>query len=182
MPFWSRGLLKISIIGTGRHSLNIRKICNSIKNLKIDFLFSRKKKYIKGYKVTKSFKDLLNSEIIFICVPPSMHLNVLKKLHNLKFKNYIICEKPLVLNPWNIDALSNIEKETGKKIYNILQLRVHPSIIALKHKIDNGPKDKIYDIDLTYITSRGYWYYTSWKGDVTKSGARIKSKKYFKKC
>ncbi len=81
-----------------------------------------------------------------------------------------ICEKPLVLNPWNIDALSEIEKETGKKIYNILQLRVHPSIIALKEKIENGPADKIYDIDLTYLTSRGNWYYTSWKGDVTKSG------------
>ena len=81
-----------------------------------------------------------------------------------------ICEKPLVLNPWNMDALSLIEEETGHKIYNILQLRVHPSIIALKKKIDEGPKDKIYDIDLTYLTSRGIWYYTSWKGDISKSG------------
>jgi UDP-N-acetyl-2-amino-2-deoxyglucuronate dehydrogenase len=81
-----------------------------------------------------------------------------------------ICEKPLVLNPWNVDALSVIEQETGHKIYNILQLRVHPSIIALKEKIAKGPKDKIYDVDLTYLTSRGSWYYTSWKGDVTKSG------------
>ena len=66
--------------------------------------------------------------------------------------------------------MSNFEKETGKKIYNILQLRVHPSIIALKNKIDNDSKEKIYDIDLTYITTRGYWYYTSWKGDIAKSG------------
>ena len=82
----------------------------------------------------------------------------------------VICEKPLVLNPWNIDALSEIEKETGKKINNILQLRLHPSIIELKKKIENGPKDKIYEVDLTYLTSRGHWYFTSWKGDANKSG------------
>ena len=76
----------------------------------------------------------------------------------------------LVLNPWNIDSLKNIENETGKMIYNILQLRCHPSIIALKKKIDDGPKNKIYDIDLTYLTSRGHWYYSSWKGDINKSG------------
>lgn len=81
-----------------------------------------------------------------------------------------ICEKPLVLNPWNIDGLVEMEKETGKKIYNILQLRFHQAIIDLKKKIENGPKDKIYDIDLTYITSRGNWYFTSWKGDASKSG------------
>lgn len=81
-----------------------------------------------------------------------------------------ICEKPLVLNPWNIDALIDYEKETGKRVYNILQLRHHPSIIALKEKIKNGPADKIYDIDLSYITSRGRWYHYSWKGDVQKSG------------
>jgi len=81
-----------------------------------------------------------------------------------------ICEKPVVLNPWNLDALAEIEKETGKKIYNILQLRLHPSIIALKKKIDEGPEDKVYDIDLSYITSRGHWYHISWKGDIQKSG------------
>ncbi len=84
-----------------------------------------------------------------------------------------ICEKPLVLNPWNINALELIEKETGKKVYNILQLRLHPSIIALKEKVQKELKqnpDKIYDIDLTYITSRGNWYFASWKGDESKSG------------
>lgn len=81
-----------------------------------------------------------------------------------------ICEKPLVLNPWNIDALIDYEKETGKKVYNILQLRHHPSIIALREKIKNAPADKVYDIDLSYITSRGNWYHYSWKGDVQKSG------------
>ena len=82
----------------------------------------------------------------------------------------VICEKPIVLNPWNIDALEKIEKETGKRIYNILQLRLHKSIIDLKNKVQNSPNDKVFDFDLTYLTSRGNWYYTSWKGDTEKSG------------
>ena len=81
-----------------------------------------------------------------------------------------ICEKPLVLNPWNAEALLELESETGRKVNTILQLRLHPNIVKLKEQIDRGPKDKIYDFDLTYITSRGNWYYTSWKGDVSKSG------------
>lgn len=81
-----------------------------------------------------------------------------------------ICEKPIVLNPWNIDALAEIEKETGGKIYNILQLRTHPSIIALKEKVAKAKKKGKYEIDLTYMTSRGRWYFTSWKGDLAKSG------------
>jgi UDP-N-acetyl-2-amino-2-deoxyglucuronate dehydrogenase len=81
-----------------------------------------------------------------------------------------ICEKPLVLNPWNIDGLEHVASDTGKKIYTILQLRLHPVIIALREKISQAPQDKIYDVDLTYITSRGNWYYTSWKGDISKSG------------
>lgn len=84
-----------------------------------------------------------------------------------------ICEKPLVLNPHNIDQLKVIEKETGKKVNNILQLRLHPSIIALKEKVqkelEQNPK-KVYNIDLTYLTSRGKWYFVSWKGDESKSG------------
>jgi UDP-N-acetyl-2-amino-2-deoxyglucuronate dehydrogenase len=80
-----------------------------------------------------------------------------------------ICEKPLVLNPWNVEALEEIESESKGKINTILQLRLHPAIIALKKKIDSAG-DKIYDIDLTYITSRGHWYLVSWKGDVQKSG------------
>jgi len=81
-----------------------------------------------------------------------------------------ICEKPLVINPWNIDALTELEKETGHKIYNILQLRLHPAIIELKKKIEAGNPNKIYDVDLTYITSRGKWFHYSWKGDIAKSG------------
>ena len=84
-----------------------------------------------------------------------------------------ICEKPLVLNPWNIDALEDVQKRTGKKVYNILQLRLHPSIVALKEKVQKElaqNPDKVYDIDLTYLTSRGKWYFISWKGDEAKSG------------
>ncbi len=107
-------------------------------------------------------------DYVSICSPNYLHDAHMR--FGLRNGADVICEKPLVLNPWNIDGLAEIEKETGKNIYNILQLRVHPSIIALKEKIANGPKDKIYDVDLTYLTSRGHWYYTSWKGDLTKSG------------
>ncbi len=107
-------------------------------------------------------------DYVSICTPNYLHDSHIR--FALRQGADAICEKPLVLNPWNIDALAEIEKETGKRIYNILQLRVHPSIIALKEKIDIGPKDKVYNIDLTYLTSRGNWYYTSWKGDEAKSG------------
>mgnify|MGYP003754021189 CR=1 FL=1 len=86
---------------------------------------------------------------------------------------HAICEKPLVLNPHNIDALQVIQEETGNQIYNILQLRLHPSIIALKEKVAAeiaANPNKVYDVDLTYLTSRGHWYFTSWKGVEHKSG------------
>jgi UDP-N-acetyl-2-amino-2-deoxyglucuronate dehydrogenase len=107
-------------------------------------------------------------DFLSICSPNYLHDAHIR--FGLRVGADVICEKPLVLNPWNIDALKDFENEHGKKIYNILQLRLHPAIIALKKKISDGPKDKIYDIDLAYITSRGNWYYTSWKGDTSKSG------------
>jgi len=82
----------------------------------------------------------------------------------------VICEKPLVLNPWNIDELMKLENETGRHINNILQLRLHPSVIELKEKINNGPSDKKYEVTLDYITSRGNWYLRSWKNKTPKSG------------
>jgi UDP-N-acetyl-2-amino-2-deoxyglucuronate dehydrogenase len=81
-----------------------------------------------------------------------------------------VCEKPLVLNPWNAEALQEFEKETGKRVYTVLQLRLHPAIIALKERIAKEKSAKKYDIELTYITARGRWYEVSWKGDVAKSG------------
>ncbi len=82
-----------------------------------------------------------------------------------------ICEKPLVLNPWNIDALEDLQAETGQQVYNVLQLRVHPTIVALKKRFENT--DQVHDIDLSYITSRGAWYLISWKGNVTRSGGLV---------
>ena len=107
-------------------------------------------------------------DYVSICTPNYLHDAHMR--YGLRLGTDVICEKPLVLNPWKVDALEEVEKETGHHIYTILQLRLHQSIIDLKKKIENGPKDKIYDVDLTYITSRGNWYYTSWKGDVHKSG------------
>lgn len=103
-----------------------------------------------------------------ICTPNHTHDAFIR--YGLHLGTDVICEKPIVLNPDNIDRLLDIEKETGHKAYTILQLRLHESIMALKKKVDEGPKDKIYDVDLTYITSRGKWYYASWKGDIQKSG------------
>jgi UDP-N-acetyl-2-amino-2-deoxyglucuronate dehydrogenase len=107
-------------------------------------------------------------DIFSICTPNYLHdAHIRMALLN---GADAICEKPLVLNPWNIDALTELEKETGHKIYNILQLRLHPAIIELKKKIEAGDPNKIYDVDLTYITSRGKWFHYSWKGDIAKSG------------
>lgn len=107
-------------------------------------------------------------QYVSICSPNYLHdAHIRLALRN---QCHAICEKPIVLNPWNVDALQEIEKESGQKIYTILQLRHHPSIIALKKMVDEGPKDKIYNIDLTYFTSRGRWYFISWKGDIQKSG------------
>jgi len=109
-----------------------------------------------------------NVDYVSICSPNYLHDSHIR--FALKYGADAICEKPLVLNPWNVDALEEIEKETGKRIYTILQLRLHPAIIALREKIRQGPKDKVYNIDLRYITSRGNWYHISWKGDRAKSG------------
>lgn len=110
-------------------------------------------------------------EYVSICSPNYLHDAHIR----LALRNgaYAICEKPLVLNPWNLEGLEEIEQESGKKVFNILQLRLHPSLIALKQKIESLPKDKVHDIDLTYITSRGKWYFYSWKGNPEKSGGVV---------
>jgi UDP-N-acetyl-2-amino-2-deoxyglucuronate dehydrogenase len=107
-------------------------------------------------------------DYVSICTPNYLHDSHIR--FALRHGADAICEKPVVLNPWNLDALIEIEKETGRKVNNILQLRLHPSIQELKEQIDQGPAEKVYDIDLTYITSRGNWYFISWKGDEQKAG------------
>ena len=107
-------------------------------------------------------------DFVSICSPNYLHDSHIR--FALRHQAEAICEKPIVLNPWNIDALQEIENETGHKIYTVLQLRLHPKILELREKIRNGPKGKVYDIDMTYVTSRGNWYSISWKGDIQKSG------------
>lgn len=118
--------------------------------------------------IDKQRRNKVQIDFVSICSPNYLHDSHIR--FALRSGIEAICEKPLVLNPWNVDALGEIEKDFGKRIYNILQLRLHPSIIELKKMVDEGPDDKIYDIELSYITSRGRWYHISWKGDIQKSG------------
>lgn len=107
-------------------------------------------------------------DYVSICSP-----NYLHKAHihfALRVGGDAICEKPLVLVPSDIEELEKFEGETGKRVNAILQLRLHPSIIALREKIAQAPADKVFDVDLSYFTSRGAWYHASWKGLETKSG------------
>jgi len=103
-----------------------------------------------------------------ICSPNYLHDSHMR--FGLRLGADVICEKPLVLNPWNIDALQEIELETNKKVNTILQLRLHPKVQELRKKIQSENAPQKYEVDLVYITSRGKWYFTSWKGDLQKSG------------
>jgi UDP-N-acetyl-2-amino-2-deoxyglucuronate dehydrogenase len=105
---------------------------------------------------------------VSICSPNYLHDSHMR--FALRSDADAICEKPLVLNPWNIDGLLELENDTGRTVNTILQLRLHPAIMALREKVLSEKRDAKYDVDLTYITSRGHWYSQSWKGDVQKSG------------
>ncbi len=107
-------------------------------------------------------------DYLSICSPNYLHDAHIRLA--LRLGADAICEKPLVINPWNVDALEEVSKEFGRKIYTVLQLRHHPSIQALREKIIKEKAAKKYEIELTYITSRGLWYLNSWKGKVEKSG------------
>lgn len=107
-------------------------------------------------------------EYVSICSPNYLHDSHIR--FALRYGANAICEKPLVLNPWNLDALGEIEKETGGRVFTILQLRLHEAIVSLKEKVKSGPADKVYDVELKYITSRGNWYQSSWKGEPSKAG------------
>lgn len=108
------------------------------------------------------------ADYVSICSPNYLHDSHIR--FALRSNADAICEKPLVLNHWNIDALQQIEKDTGRKVHTVLQLRLHPAIIALKKEVEQSTGNKKYEVDLTYITSRGKWYFHSWKGDEKKSG------------
>jgi UDP-N-acetyl-2-amino-2-deoxyglucuronate dehydrogenase len=105
---------------------------------------------------------------VSICSPNHLHDAHIR--FALRSGAHAICEKPIVLNPWNIRALKEVEADTNQKVYTILQLRLHPAILALKKQVEEAPPEKIFDVDLLYITARGKWYQYSWKGDNKKSG------------
>jgi len=120
--------------------------------------------------IDKVHRSASNDRInyVSICSPNYLHDSHVR--FALRSGADAICEKPLVLNPWNIDGLQEMEKDTGRKVNTILQLRVHPAIIALRESVNEAKGDTKHDVDLTYITSRGHWYLQSWKGDEKKSG------------
>ncbi|HMU10831.1 MAG TPA: Gfo/Idh/MocA family oxidoreductase [Ferruginibacter sp.] len=110
------------------------------------------------------------NKVNYISVCSPNHLHDAHVRFGLKLGADVICEKPVVLNPWDVDALMEAERETGRKVFTILQLRLHPAAKALKEKIAASPAGKRYKVNLEYITARGNWYHTSWKGDTEKSG------------
>ncbi len=138
----------------------------------IDSYFPESDFFVEFERFDRHFDKLKRTgtkiDYVSICSPNYLHDSHIR--FALRHRADAICEKPIVLNPWNIDALQEIEKETGQNVYTVLQLRLHPKVLELKKRIAESPKDKIHDIDLTYITSRGNWYNISWKGDVQKSG------------
>ena len=139
---------------------------------RIDSFFPKSDFFVEFERFDRHFDKLKRTgtkiDYVSICSPNYLHDSHIR--FALRHHAEAICEKPIVLNPWNVEALQEIENETGHKIYTVLQLRLHPKIIELREKIRNGPKDKVYNVDLSYITSRGNWYSISWKGDIQKSG------------
>ncbi|MBK7809866.1 MAG: Gfo/Idh/MocA family oxidoreductase [Saprospiraceae bacterium] len=125
--------------------------------------FERFDRHLEKIKRAKNGIDFLS-----VCSPNYLHDAHIR--YGLRLGSDVICEKPLVLNPWNIDALNEISQETGHKVNTVLQLRLHPKVIELRNQILNQKNPKKHNVDLAYITSRGKWYHSSWKGDVSKSG------------
>jgi len=107
-------------------------------------------------------------DYVSICSPNYLHDSHMR--FALRSGAHAICEKPLVLNPWNIDGLAEMERETGRSIYTILQLRLHPAIVELKQRIEAQDLDRKHEVDLSYVTSRGRWYAQSWKANESKAG------------
>ena len=118
--------------------------------------------------IEKLKRQGIQTDFVSVCTPNYLHDAHIR--FGLRAGADVICEKPLVLNPWNIDALVEMEKETGKKVFSVLQLRLHPAIKALRQQVLGNKENKIYNIDLKYITARGKWYHYSWKGNNDQSG------------
>jgi UDP-N-acetyl-2-amino-2-deoxyglucuronate dehydrogenase len=125
--------------------------------------FERFERHINKLRIDGTKVDYLS-----ICSPNYLHDTHCRFALNNEMD--AICEKPLVLNPWNLDALQTAEEKSGLRIFNILQLRLHPVIRELKKQIDQADENTIHEVSLNYITSRGPWYHISWKGQNEKSG------------
>ncbi|MCD6355434.1 MAG: Gfo/Idh/MocA family oxidoreductase [Prolixibacteraceae bacterium] len=138
---------------------------------RIDSYFPDAEFFLEHENLDKYIDDLRMKgepvDMVSICTPNYMHPSHIR--FALRNGADAICEKPMVVFPEDMHIIKDIEAETGKRVYTILQLRYHPAILKLKKEIDEGG-DKMYDIDLSYITTRGKWYMKSWKGDVQKSG------------
>ncbi|GAB4498784.1 MAG: Gfo/Idh/MocA family oxidoreductase [Saprospiraceae bacterium] len=118
--------------------------------------------------VSKLRREEMDIDYVSICSPNYLHDAHIR--FGLRIGADVICEKPLVLNPWNLDALRVEEEISGKSVNTILQLRLHPHMLALKRRVEAAPRDKVFDVKVTYITSRGNWYFASWKSQNEKSG------------
>lgn len=146
--------------------------------------FTEFERFDRHIEMLKRKESDFKLDYVSICSPNNLHDAHIR--FALRVGADAICEKPLVLNPWNLDALELLEKEFGKKIYTVLQLRLHPSLIELKNNLltknqeprtkNQEPRTKDHEpltkhrVTLKYITSRGLWYNFSWKGDIQKSG------------
>ena len=113
-------------------------------------------------------KSQQNVDYVAICSPNNLHDAHIRLA--LRIDAHAICEKPLVLNPWNLDALQELEQESSARVFTVLQLRVHPALLELKQKLSKEKSKQKHEVVLSYITSRGLWYYFSWKGMIEKSG------------
>ncbi|HXD72129.1 MAG TPA: Gfo/Idh/MocA family oxidoreductase [Vicinamibacterales bacterium] len=110
-------------------------------------------------------------EYVSVCSPNYLHDAHIRLA--LRVGAHVICEKPLVINPWNLDALQDLERETGRRVNTVLQLRLHPQLIALRQRLQAEARTDPHDVCLTYITARGSWYDVSWKGSEERSGGLV---------
>ena len=110
-------------------------------------------------------------DVLSICSPNHLHDAHIRLA--LRVGADALCEKPLVINPWNLDALRDLERETGRRVFTVLQLRLHPQLIALRDRLAAEPATPVHDVELTYITARGRWYDVSWKGSEERSGGIV---------
>ena len=130
--------------------------------------FTEVERFDRHLEMTRREKNGDAIDYLTICSPNHLHDAHIRLA--LRVGADAICEKPLVMNPWNLDVLQELEEEYGQRVWTILQLRVHPSMIEIKKKLENSNSTKRKKVRLTYITSRGLWYHYSWKGDIERSG------------